>query len=130
MGNQLPSSAAGVEVPKGPEAPAAPVRVSIPVPLTVDSEAPTIVRGLQVLVGTTPVLVLRGHPRRRGVVLCNRSANTIFLGGDVSVAVDSGFELLADTPLELRNGADLWAVASAGDSRLDVLADYVTGGAG
>jgi hypothetical protein len=82
---------------------------------------PSITNFLNVPVAGATILLLSGDKRRVGVVICNRSATTVYIGKNADVTVGSGstVRLLQNEILTLlkEEGDDpaheLWSVASA-----------------
>lgn len=61
-----------------------------------------------VSVGTSATLVLESNPARRGMILANNSAATVYIGSDSSVTTSTGIPIAANGNLTDSGPRDLW----------------------
>lgn len=81
--------------------------------------------GLQVAIGTTPTVITNGvnvGDTDSDLVVKNRGANSVFLGGD-NVTTSDGFELVAGDAvgIQLSAGEGLYGVVAAGTETVHAL---------
>ncbi len=61
-----------------------------------------------VTVGTSASLVLGANPSRRGMILANAGASTVYIGSDSSVTTSTGIPIVANGNLTDSGPRDLW----------------------